>query len=455
MNSIRLIIWTVNAFWIEVLTTLVVLAAIVLACSTACGQTYEITVRDRSNQVSKGSAVCVGRGLAQGQWVFLTAGHVLNGGHVATVEGHRVNNVRFARGKDLASFEIGSGEFEKTAIVKDWPDGINAQVCGFGAAREAFCFEGSITRYSEGGRIWARNQHTVPGDSGGAVMIQTGQRRCLAGVHWGYGCQAGRCDSEFVTSEQICQHLTQVYGDCPDCRQWPQVIQRPQQQRPQVLPQPRLPTPPSVVVAPCQDDIRRMVAEYMRANPVQSGRDGADGTDGRNGVDGRTPDVDYPRIVGSVLEAMPRPRDGVDGHPRRDGQSVSVSQVAEYLVANHRAEITGPAGLGQRGEQGPQGERGLIGVPDDQDIRNWLVGAMSDAETRAMMSQLLVELAAEDPRTTGLIQRLEALENRTRTQRVMIVDDQQNVLDDETFRDGEPIILNLRQLSTPQAIIQP
>lgn len=67
---------------------------------------------------------------------------------------------------------------------------------------------------------------------------------------------------------------------------------------------------------------------------------------------------------------------------------------------------------GPMGPRGPQGERGFVGVPDDKDIKNWLVGASSDPETRQMLATVLADIVGTDPRVEQLIQRLEALENR-------------------------------------------
>lgn len=182
-----------------------------------------------------------------------------------------------------------------------------------------------------------------------------------------------------------------------------------------------------VVIAPCEEDLRRLVAEYMARNPAPPGERGPAGQNGRDA------EVNYGAIIEAVVAQLPPPQQGPPG----------------------------PAG--------PAGPQGLIGVPDAEDIQNWLVGAMSNPETRERISVLLADLVAVDPRVSQLIQRIEALEaastaaaaapgdlqaiisrlqaleERRHAQRVLLVDGQtQTVLDDETYID-EPIVLDVRK----------
>jgi hypothetical protein len=156
----------------------------------------------------------------------------------------------------------------------------------------------------------------------------------------------------------------------------------------------------------------------MATNPPPAGRDGERGPAGQNGRDA---EVNYAAIIESVVAELPPPQQGPPG------------------------------------PVGPAGPQGLVGVPDNEDIRNWLIGAMSDQETREQLSVLLADLVSSDPRVDQLIQRLEALEaasavsappgdlqaivsrlqaleGRKHSQRVLLVDGStQTVIDDEVY----------------------
>jgi hypothetical protein len=155
-------------------------------------------------------------------------------------------------------------------------------------------------------------------------------------------------------------------------------------------------------------------------------------------------------------------KNGSDGRDGVNAQSVSVAEISEYLVANHGSQLRGPVGAtGPTGSQGPAGQqglpgesgrdgadgkdgaRGLVGVPDEADIRNWLVGAASDPQTREALGVLLADIVSSDPRVDALIQRLESVEQQER--RVLLVEDG-NVVDDESYPPGQPIVLDLKRI---------
>lgn len=170
--------------------------------------------------------------------------------------------------------------------------------------------------------------------------------------------------------------------------------------------------------------------------------------------------VDYQRLVSEFYQRYGdqlRGRDGADGKPG----NVDLQQLAAVIVSRYGDRLRGErgepgkdGGRGAQGQKGDQGPRGLIGVPDDEDIRNWLIGATADPEAKKALAAILTDIAAVDPRVDELIRRLEAVENRpngsfTETpQRVLIVDGStKTVLDDEVFQPGEPIVLDVRKLT--------
>ena len=386
---------------------LLTILLMLVACCDTFAQSYQITVYSANAPTARGTCVCVGSLKNKGHWVFLTAAHVMRGGNSALVEQQKVLNVFFAEdGTDLASFEVQSGEFESIDLVDDVPDGINAQVCGYSGDRQSTCFVGSVN----GSCIRAKhNQHVIPGDSGGPVVVQTADSTQLAGIHYGYTCWPGGCESLFVPSVECCQHLTQIYGDCPQCYQFGQgrgrsVIKRKEVQRYRgpIMSRPVAPLPPMI-----------------RSEPIN-----------------REPSVSIPQpaIQGPTGPTGLPGRDGVDGQP-------------------------GPQG--PPGERGPQG---LVGVPDNTDIRNWLIGATSDPDLRIALAQILADIVSQDSRVIDLVQRIEALENRTTEsvdleplkarltrlevpRRVVLIDGKTKViLDDESYTADEPIVLDIQRI---------
>jgi hypothetical protein len=281
------------------------------------------------------------------------------------------------------------------------------------------------------GERLAEGQQIIKGDSGGLVEDKNGE---FVGIITAHGT-----DDPSKTLFTPASFVATLAQSCngPQCR--PIIIRRrveqpmfgigipmgpprsvdiaqPMPRPPQVyVPQPR-PNPISTPPAQPQisaDQIRQIVADYLQQNPPPAGRDGQPGADGSPGRDA---EVNYEAIISAVVSQLPPPAKGDPGPP---------------------------------GERGPQGERGLVGVPDDEDIRNWLVGAMSDPRTKQQLAAMLADLVSADPRVDQLISRLEAVENRKHSQRVLLVDGSKgNVIDDETYVD-EPIVLDVRKFRGP------
>ena len=177
------------------------------------------------------------------------------------------------------------------------------------------------------------------------------------------------------------------------------------------------------------------------------------------------PQLSESQLKQIVIEWLEANRDrirGKDGRNGTDSASINVSDIGDYLAANHADQLrgpvgpTGPAGSpaspgerglpgepGRDGADGKDGERGLVGVPSQADIQNWLIGATGNPETRQALAVMLADLVSADPRVDALIERLEAVEQQER--RVLLVEDG-NVIDDESYPPGEPIVLDLKRI---------
>lgn len=407
----------------------IVISVVLVCVSQVVGQVYEI----RSDRGGLGSAVCVGGGDRDS--VCVTAGHMFRQQENWTLQGVPIRAITTSKTEDLAVFEVDL-VLKQVAVAEEIPEGTPVMACGYSPTRRDFCFSGSVTvdRVEDGyADFRTSSQHVEPGDSGGAVFVETGGKRCLAGMIVGYPEQREfRGRSTFVTSRRLCQFLTRRYGSCPQCVpvQTPGCLSGncPQYSSPSLPGSNRVPSPQPATVVPrvsvdiCQEDLRQMVAEAIAKMDLR-------GPAGQQGPPGES--VDPAAVVAAVMSQIRMPQ---DGKPGLNGKSPSVTEVAQYLIANHRAELTG--------EQGPQG---LVGVPDNDDIRNWLVGAMSNPNTKQQLSVLLADLVVTDPRVDALIKRLEALEARKNSQRVLLVDGStKQVIDDETYTD-EPIVLDVRK----------
>lgn len=390
---------------------------LLLLAQSAAAQVYQVKLNNGS-----ASAVCVGINPP----CFITAKHVVSDAReVAVSDGsnwYRALRIATDSTEDLATFETIGGNFRATGLVEDVPEGVDVTACGWTPERQAFCWTAAVY----GDWLHAKNNtHSQPGDSGGGAFVETARGKCLVGMHVGYSCDrrsGNRCETLIVPSARICRFLRTQYGSCPTCPQYipPQPLRRPTPSQPrQTVPQQSRPSgdllPGGCTVVVDYDRVAREVVD--RYGDKLKGRDGRDGT---NGADGRSPELD-------------------------------LDQLADVITQRYADRIRGPAGqrgadgIGKQGPAGPQGERGLVGVPDEADIRNWLVGAMSDPSTRQQLTVILADLVAADPRTEDLIRRLEAVEARKNSQRVLLVDGSNGtVIDDETYT-NEPIVLDVRK----------
>lgn len=453
---------------IKLFSLIVVLLAEIILCLSVDAQVYKV-----QTTAGQGSAVHLSSG------IFVSAKHVFPvGGNGSVSDGekwHQIYSVYRDPVNDLASFRVSDnsvGSFESTTLVDGVPAGSSAALCGFSARRE-FCLQVAV----KGNRLThPQNLHSLPGDSGGGVFVQTGNRRGLVGVHFGYSCymMGGRCETLFVPSLKIRRFLTQTYPNCPECvqfEQWnqPQSPSQPQYQPQQLTPQ-RQPQGPSAVAGGCT-----VVVDYEKLAKLFYDRYGQQlqGRDGNDGNDGQSPQVDLDRLADMITQS-PVYSERIRGQRGGNGQSAQVDyqKLSEQFFVQYGDQLRGRDGTngtnGINGTDGVEGPRGLVGVPDEQDIRNWLVGASSDPQTQQMLATILADIVATDPRVEDLIQRLErleeggqetvpdgridslasrltAVESRKNSQRVLLVDGKTNtVIDDETYID-KPIILDIQK----------
>ena len=381
-----------NSRWVLLIP--IVVGIIFLFCADAWGRVYPIRSLSQG-QWGYGSAVAVINGSTSSgspKTVLVTAGHNFRNTTQASVKvkdswvpvvWHRVHSR-----EDLALCSVES-RLETTKLINGKVNG-EVSLCGYGGklnGLERFCFDGKVTSTTITG---VGGDHVVPGDSGGAVYVKDGNHKYLAGIHYGYLTKTPD-QNLWVSSDIIVDFIETQYG--PRCV------------RGICVPFPHF--------------------QYSRPLPP----------------------------VAPVSQPIVRPPTVVRQEVLDDAL---IDEAVNRWMAKYGGRLRGPQGppgvngLGVPGEQGPQGPPGppgKVGVPDDQDIRNWLVGAMSDPRFRAELSALLVDLGQEDPRVDILLQRIASLEaDKGQPIRVMTTDGK-DILDDETYQPGEPIILDIRSLT--------
>ena len=278
-----------------------ILILLVFFCSGASGQVYRVRAKDRQGVIGMGSAVYVGGG------IFVSAEHVFPPGGQGVIyddqgQWHWITKLKRdpSPDTDLVSFEVAdTSYFIATSLVADVPEGVDGTLCGFSPERNEFCFQVSVFDDQLRNRS---GQHSLPGDSGGGVFVQTGAKRCLAGVHWGYSCEPGPCRTYMTNSRKICRFLRTQYGSCPTCPQFsvPNPVARPG--FPSPVPAPSLPPvrdagPVAVDYNKLADTLFRRYGERLRGRDGVNGKDGAPGTPGLNGADGATPKVDMDKLA--------------------------------------------------------------------------------------------------------------------------------------------------------------
>lgn len=370
------------------LFTAVLFLTLHAACDAGSGlYSFEQTCASGTCPLTAGPASCVAVArISNGQAIVLTAAHCVEQRHNRF---YAVGNSGVQYSLSLITADSRSDcaallcthRLPITPIAQQSPtNGATVELLGV-LTRRLQESKGTAAGMS-GGRLRCRGLWSHPGMSGGGYYDSAGG---LIGIHTArivdsdetVGVSLAAIRAILSTCEQRYGRLTyaeetqQGVQYCPTCPPTGFVNRIPigQPVRP-VAPQAAT---PNVRVEVCEADIRRMVLEYLDHNPPASGPPGAPGPPGPAGPSGRDAQVDYDRIVQSLIPHLPQ------GPPGRDGAD---------------------------------GKDGLVGVPDDTDIRNWLVGAMSDPQTRQQLSALLADLVRADPRVDALIDRLEALEGR-------------------------------------------
>ena len=272
-----------------------------LICVTAFGQVYRIeTISHRSGSLIRGTGTAVCIGLRGTTGLFLTAKHNLAGaerfsilGDAGASQGYRTS---LHPEEDVAAF-CAKGSFLPMAMTADEiPSGAPVQVCGFGPAAhgtpDRFCFAASID-----GHVLTGKSHVIPGDSGGAAYVGLGEQSVLVGIVSAYFApkdspySSNRNDgltreSVVVPVRRIAEWLPTQYSNCPQCipLTQPRGIIRYRGAPPPIVSQP---TPEQPQVSP--DQIRQIIADYLRANPP------------RDGLDGRDAEIDYSQLMAAIM----------------------------------------------------------------------------------------------------------------------------------------------------------
>lgn len=422
--------------WIFALIVLSMLLA--LCCGRCDAQGYRLAIDMGNGHIGKGTCVCIGK-TTDGKSLFVTAKHNFEDSERAWIFGtdwkHRVTDVHEHPSVDVAVFEVEERQFRFCNLGE--PElGSRVEIFGYGPE---FRDVPGNTSFSG---IWRDDHvageggaHPIPGDSGGPVVKKGASGWQLVGVVSGYSpavsvtTRNDRAADNLqtivvpVTSIQECLSQCYQYRGCPPggCP----IYVRPQIQQPMIG--------IGIPVGP-----PRVVGVAEPAPVVQ-----------QSAIPDLSPVVR--QSVRDWLEANREQLRGDAGPPGHDGRSVSKSEaesiISTWLEAN-REQLRGePGPAGRDGVDGQQGERGMIGVPSEEEIAAvidlWI--QRNDPRIREFVKQVVREEFAGD-----MDARVTALE--ARRLRMMIVDGKaKTVIDDETYGPGEPVILDLRRFTTVEA----
>jgi len=317
--------------------------------------------------------------------------------------------------------------FPEIMLAEEVPEGTPCTLCGFGpelqGGPDRFCFPGTYYETYVKGDNW---QHTIPGDSGGPVVVQHQDGRfALAGIHIGFtnmppGQQrlvsrntVSRHHPEvvIVNNEELKEFVSTQYGvPCPTC---PNLV-KPEIRQPMIgigIPvgppsivgvtpyPPRQQSPPQVVPVISDEAIGRAVAAYIQNNPESfrgvAGQPGSIGPQGNPGPPGQTGPRGEPGPKPSPEEVVP-----------------IVFEVVRAMMEDDPERF-----------RGPPGEKGMIGVPSEEEVNVWIEAWLH-----------------KDPRVLALMNRIDSLESevsRLRDRKISIVQGEQ-LADGSIRRVGPP-----------------
>jgi hypothetical protein len=360
-------------------------------CSAQC-----VRLDVDGEQPGKATAFCIGE-TNDGQGVYLTAKHNLRGAERIRIKvhgdwytGRQINQHPSA---DVASFEA-PVLVEPMTVGESEPQGESVRIPGFGPeyfGRTPSSFTGVLeTGYVSG----ERGLHPIPGDSGAPVVIG---ENTVVGVVKGYETPFGQAkyqsgflkidDDILITSyrsDHAEQRLKTVYTGVVEIRE---CLQQCYQSCPsggcRIYLRNEYRQPIGFLGLPAGPPQRVQVAEPVPRVFV--------------------PEDQPQRPVPDRISVQGPP--GPQGPPGRDGRSVTQAEVESIINAwldANRDQLRGPAG--------PQGPPGAAG------------GSAS---------------------TAALETRLTSLEQRPFR---IILSSDGKVIDDETYRPGEPVVLDLKRL---------
>ena len=395
-------------------------------CNGLClAETYEIanSFRDQSGEHKQGygSAVCVAAN--ENGSLLVTAAHIVRSRPESTfvaVKGDwiQAESVKVDPVNDLALIELPI-QLVATPLADEVPVGSEVIAAGYGeilADRQngRFKFKARVTEridFTDQDPVQTfvglSGEQVIPGDSGGGVYYrnQSGKVLCCGVISFYDGPSKQithrrqyahqRIKSGFISSRTVTRFIQTQYGGCPNgvCP----IRVRPRIQQPMIGI--GIPVGPPRIVGEVEP-YNTPPQQYIPALPPKIQTiPGPSGPPGRPGQDGQ------PGPPGPQGPAGPMGAAGQQGQRGEPGLSVTQEQVEAVVNAwldSNREQLRGDPGL-----PGPQGDRGLVGVPDNTDIANWLRGGLQDPSRREAIRSQPRAMLAEDPRIKQLLEKID------------------------------------------------
>ena len=371
---------------------LTIMALGMIPLSSDAGTYPVVAYSTRHNISSHASAVCIGH--CKGRHVFLTNKHTMRDMDRIQVSfgngwspGYKITPS--STSSDLLSFEVrDEREWKSYDLIENPPNGIEVAACGY-SSRKKFCFNG-IYR-TDGVRSKTR-QLVQSGDSGGPILTRGFTHSFMVGLIWGHDSEKTR----FVSSQECCRHLKQVYGSHPDCITYetatqkycppggcptyvppfyrryerieprifspPRVERYEERQGSQSVPPPEPPPPPTASSPNNKSLIQAEVRKWLDKNIDRiRGEAGPAGPSGERGA---------PGVAGTFTDA-------------------DATAVADILANRHREALRGsPGHAGPVGSPGKHGRTGSVTVV----VRNKNSGQKETYEDLEIGSTVVVDV---------------------------------------------------------------
>ena len=370
---------------------LLVFLLMIVSVSAAKADSYNLATVYTNGQEGLGTAFCIAN-TSYGS-LMVTAKHVVEGTDNVFISHNgqwvKGKSVRRSAADDVATFEV-PVRLRVTPMASVFPDdGVPVVVEGRGPDYQKTDEDYTFTGKTAKDGFVLSDCSVVEGDSGGPVYAETkSSGTVVVGLVTGYTKRRrDRVETKIVPAQTIVAFVQTQYGGCPNGYCPIQI--RPQVQQPMIGIGIPVGPPRTIGVAEPVSPIYTPQQPVAPTPPKEVAVAGPQGPPGKDGKDGRSVTKDeVESIVSAWLDAHKEELVGPAG-PRGSGPTMQemipvIVQAIDATIAENPDRF-----------RGPQGERGMIGMPNSDEMTKWANTWMDN-----------------DPRVKQLLARVDALEKQ-------------------------------------------